>query len=85
MGSGRGLADETVDAVRQEFDLLLLGVDLLLRPLRSGGRNINIQTFFTKAKPFSKLTRIKYTHADLLPSGVRSRKREQSMSGIKEI
>lgn len=37
VGRGRGLGDEAVDAVGQQLDLELLGVDLLLRPLVGGG------------------------------------------------
>lgn len=33
VGRGRGLGDEAVDAVGQQLDLELLGVDFLLRPL----------------------------------------------------
>lgn len=39
MGRGRGFGDEAVDAVGQQLDLELLGVDLLLRPLVAGGGN----------------------------------------------
>lgn len=37
MGRGRGFGDEAVDAVGQQLDLELLGVDFLLRPLVGGG------------------------------------------------
>lgn len=42
MGRGRGFGDEAVDAVGQQFDLELLGVDLLLRPLVGSGGEIGL-------------------------------------------
>lgn len=40
MGGRRGLGDEAVDTVGQEFDLQLLGVDLLLSPLVGNQREM---------------------------------------------